>query len=341
MTPNLPTWASPPFMMPPLSATSRILKIGLSSDTVNLTDMSTIAYWKIRARLLRVPGVAQVAIWGERLPQRHIQVDPKKLAEHDVTLQNVMDAAADSVEAGLLRYSDGAVVGTGGFVETSGQRFNVRHVQPIFEPDQLGQVPVAERDGKVIRLGDLGNVLVDPGPLIGDGVVDDGPGLLLVVQKFRGANTVEVTRGVEEAMREMQPGLPGITVDTTIFRPATFIEQSLDNLRTAMLLGIALVVLIIVAFLFEWRTAFISLIAIPLSLVAAYSYWTPRVPRSTSWSWQDWWLPSGWWWTTPSSTWRTWCDGFGKPTLSAAERPPSVSCSTPRSRSARRSPMPP
>ena len=269
MTPNLPTWASPPFMMPPLSATSRILKIGLSSDTVNLTDMSTIAYWKIRARLLRVPGVAQVAIWGERLPQRHIQVDPKKLAEHDVTLQNVMDAAADSVEAGLLRYSDGAVVGTGGFVETSGQRFNVRHVQPIFEPDQLGQVPVAERDGKVIRLGDLGNVLVDPGPLIGDGVVDDGRGLLLVVQKFRGANTVEVTRGVEEAMREMQPGLPGITVDTTIFRPATFIEQSLDNLRTAMLLGIALVVLIIVAFLFEWRTAFISLIAIPLSLVAA------------------------------------------------------------------------
>src|SRR6185295_1068829 len=125
MTPNLPTWASPPFMMPPLSATSRILKIGLSSDTVNLTDMSTIAYWKIRARLLRVPGVAQVAIWGERLPQRHIQVDPKKLADQDVTLQNVMDAAAESVEAGLLRYSDGAVVGTGGFVAAGGQRFNI------------------------------------------------------------------------------------------------------------------------------------------------------------------------------------------------------------------------
>jgi multidrug efflux pump subunit AcrB len=121
----------------------------------------------------------------------------------------------------------------------------------------------------VIRLADLGQVVVDPGPLIGDGVVDDGPGLLLVVQKYRGANTVEVTRGVEEAMQEMQPGLPGITVDTTIFRPATFIEMSLDNLRTAMLLGIALVALIIIAFLFEWRTAFISLIAIPLSLVAA------------------------------------------------------------------------
>jgi Cu/Ag efflux pump CusA len=139
----------------------------------------------------------------------------------------------------------------------------IRHVQPIVEPEQLAQVPVVERDGKVLRLGDLGNVLVDPGPLIGDGVVDDGPGLLLVVQKFRGANTVDVTRGVEEAMQQMQPGLPGITVDTTIFRPATFISQSIDNLRIAMLLGIGLVVLIIVAFLFEWRTAFISLIAIP------------------------------------------------------------------------------
>ena len=110
---------------------------------------------------------------------------------------------------------------------------------------------------------------MDPGPLIGDAVVNDGPGLLLVVQKFRGANTVEVTKGVEEAMAEMAPGLRGIEVDTTIFRPATFIEQSIDNLTRAILLGILLVALIIVAFLFEWRTAFISLIAIPLSLVAA------------------------------------------------------------------------
>src|SRR5687767_3882937 len=245
------------------------MKIGLTSDVISPTDLSEIAYWKIRARLLRVPGVAQVAIWGERLPQRHIQVDPKKLAAHDVTLRQVMDAGANAVESGLMQYTDGAVVGTGGFIEEGGQRFNIRHVQPIVDPEQIGKIPVIERDGKVIRMADLGRVVIDPGPLIGDGVVDDGPGLLLVVQKYRGANTVEVTRGVEEAMHEMQPGLPGIAVDTTIFRPATFIEQSLDNLRVAMLLGIALVALIIIAFLFEWRTAFISLIAIPLSLVAA------------------------------------------------------------------------
>lgn len=269
VTATLPTWASPPFMMPALSSTSRIMKIGLTSDEVNQIDLSTISYWKIRSRLLRVSGVAQVAIWGEQLPQRHVRVDPAKLAEYDVPLQQVMDSAADAVESGLLKYSDGAVVGTGGFIEDGGQRLNIRHVQPITGPDELGKVPVVERDGKVLRLADMGEVLIDHGPLIGDAVINDGPGIMLVVQKFRGANTLEVSRGVEQAMEELAPGLRGITYDTTIFRPATFIEQSIENLTTAMLIGILLVILIIIAFLFEWRTAFISLIAIPLSLVAA------------------------------------------------------------------------
>ena len=269
ITATLPTWASPPFMMPALSSTSRIMKIGLTSDEVDPIELSTIAYWKIRARLLRVPGVAQVAIWGERLPQRHVQVDPALLARYDVSLQRVMDTAADALDAGLLKYSDGAIVGTGGFVEDGGRRLNIRHVQPIVGADQLGQVPVVERDGRVLRLSDLGRVVVDSGPLIGDAVINDGPGLMLVVQKFRGANTMEVTRGVEEAMEQLAPGLPGITYDTTIFRPATFIEQSIDNLTRALLIGVLLVVVIIAAFLFEWRTAFISLIAIPLSLVSA------------------------------------------------------------------------
>lgn len=269
ITSTLPTWASPPFMMPALSSTSRIMKIGLTSDEVSLIDMSTIAYWKIRARLLRVPGVAQVAIWGERLPQRHVQVDPEKLAAYDVPLERVMASTADALDAGLLRYSDGAVIGTGGFVTAGGKRLNVRLVQPILDPAQLRDVPVVERNGRTVRLADLGHVLVDPGPLIGDAVINDGPGLMLVVQKFRGANTMDVTHGVETAMEQLAPGLPGITVDTTIFRPATFIEQSIENLTAAMLLGILLVMLIIIAFLFEWRTAFISLIAIPLSLVTA------------------------------------------------------------------------
>ncbi len=269
ITATLPTWASPPFIMPPLSSTSRILKIGLTSDEVNPIDLSTIAYWKIRSRLLRVPGVAQVAIWGERLPQRHVQVDPALLLKYDIPLDAVMNTTSDALDAGLLRYSDGAVIGTGGWVETADQRFNIRHVQPIFNPEDLAKVPVVERNGRVLRLDDLGEVVIDHGPLFGDAVIDGGPGLMLIVQKYRGANTMEVTRGVEDAMAKLKPGLPGIDYDTTIFRPATFIEQSIDNLSQAMLIGILLVIVIIIAFLFEWRTAFISLLAIPLSLVAA------------------------------------------------------------------------
>ncbi|MEY2535669.1 MAG: hypothetical protein QOF29_3579, partial [bacterium] len=269
IVPTLPRWASPPYMMPPLSATSRIMKIGLSSDQVNLIEMSTIAYWKIRQRLLRVPGVAQVAIWGERLQQRHVQVDPRKLARYGIPLSQVMNVSADAVDAGLLQYSDGAVIGTGGFVESGARRLNIRNVQPVVEPEQLAAVPLAKRDGRTLRLGDVGRVVEAHLPLWGDAVINDGPGLMLVVQKFRGANTMDVTRGVERAIDDMRPGLPGIAIDTTIFRPATFIEQSLRNLTWALALGVLLVILIIAAYLFVWRTAFISLIAIPLSLIAA------------------------------------------------------------------------
>jgi CzcA family heavy metal efflux pump len=269
ITPTLPTWASPPWMKAPLSATSRIMKIGLSSDELNLVEMSSITYWKIRQRLLRVPGVAAVDIYGERLQQRHVQVDPRKLAENGVTLDRVMEVSADAVDAGVLQFAESFIPGSGGFVESGGTRLNIGNVQPIVGPEELGQVPVVTRGDRVLRLSDVATVREDHQPIWGEGVVNDGDGLLLIVQKFRGANTMEVTEGVEDAVDEMRPGLPGLEIDTTIFRPATFIEQSIDNLTTALFIGVLLVILIIAAFLFEWRTAFISLIAIPLSLVAA------------------------------------------------------------------------
>ena len=115
----------------------------------------------------------------------------------------------------------------------------------------------------------MADVVEEHQPLIGDAVINDGPGLMLVVEKFPWANTLDVTKGVEAALDELRPGLPGLEMDSTIFRPATFIEMALDNLTRALLLGCLLVVLVLVAFLFEWRTALISVIAIPLSLVAA------------------------------------------------------------------------
>lgn len=269
LTPTLPTWASPPVLMPPLSSTSRVLKIGLSSDNYTQMEMSRISYWTIRQRLMRVPGVANVAIWGEQLQQLHVQVDPRKLAKYGITVEEVMDTTAQALDAQILRYTDGSVIGTGGFVEQNGTRLTVRSVLPIEDHVALAKVPIETEDDSIVTLGDLGNVVTTYGPTWGDGVVNDRAGILLVVQKFPDTNTLEVTRGLEAAMAELQPALTGITVDTTIFRPATFIQTAIDNLTTSLLIGILLVVLILIAFLMEWRTTFISLISIPLSLIMA------------------------------------------------------------------------
>jgi len=269
VTPTLPTWASPPFMMQPLSATSRVMKIGLSSKSVSLIDMSAISYWTIRNRLLRVPGVANIAIWGERIKQMHVQVEPERLQASGVSLDQVMEGTADALDAGILRFSDGAMIGTGGFIETPNQRLGVRHVLPIVTPGDLAKVTLERKDGKPLRIGDVANVVEGHQPLAGDAVINDGPGLMLIVEKFPGANTLQVTQGVEAALDQLKPGLPGMEIDTTIFRPATFIDMAIHNLTRALLLGCLLVMLVLGAFLFEWRTALISLVAIPLSLVAA------------------------------------------------------------------------
>ncbi|HEY2984124.1 MAG TPA: efflux RND transporter permease subunit, partial [Jatrophihabitantaceae bacterium] len=269
VTPSLPTWASPPFMIQPLSATSRAMKIAVSSDSRSLIELSSVSYWTIRQRLLRVPGVANVAIWGERLQQQHVLVDPNNLAAQGVSLQRVMNVTAAALDAGLLHYQDGAVIGTGGWVETPNQRFPIRLTQAIVTPEDLAAVPVAKRGDQTLRLGDVAQVVEGHQPLPGDAVINDGEGLMLIVEKFPWGNTLDVTRGVEQAIDELRPGLPGFEIDTTLFRPATFIETALDNLTTALLIGCLLVVLVLISFLFEWRTAFISLVAIPLSLVAA------------------------------------------------------------------------
>jgi CzcA family heavy metal efflux pump len=269
VTAALPTWAAPPVMLQPLSSTSRVMKIGMTSSNRSMIEMSMLSYWTIRARLLRVPGVANVAIWGERLQMLQVQVQPERLKAQNVSLNQVMEVTAGAVDAGLLQYSPGKFIGTGGFVGSPNQQMSVRHVQPITSPADLARVTSREHHGVALHLGDVARVVEDHQPLIGDAVINNGHGLMLIVEKLPWGNTLEVTKGVEEALHELQPGMSGITFDTTIFRPASFIEEAISNLSLALLLGCLLVVMILSAFLFQWRTALISLIAIPLSLLTA------------------------------------------------------------------------
>ncbi len=270
--PNLPQSAAPPTILQPKSATSRVLKIGMTSKKYSLTDLTMVAYWNMRPRLMAVPGVANVVIWGERQKQLQVQVDPQALVAHHISLDQAIAATTDALDFGLLKYQRAAKARVGGFIETPNQRLEIEHLLPVVGPRQLASVAVGEQrktGGTPSRLGDLGTVRWGTWPLFGDAVVNDHPGLLLVVEKFPWGNTREITRGVERALDQMRPGLSGVQLDSTIFRPATFIDLSIDNLIRAMLIGTLLVVLILGAFLLEWRAALVSVIAIPLSLMAA------------------------------------------------------------------------
>jgi CzcA family heavy metal efflux pump len=269
----LPQVSKPPQMLQPLSSTSRVMMVGLSSKELSPIELSVLARWTIRPRLMGVPGVANVAIWGQRERQLQVQADPERLREHGVTLNQVVETTGNALWVSPLTFLEASTPGTGGFIDTPNQRLGIRHVLPIVTPDDLAKVTVDEAkpkaNGEALRLGDVATVVEDHQPLIGDAVFDDGPGLLLVVEKFPDATTRQVTHGVDEALEALAPGLTGVEVDASLFRPASFIDTAVSNLTTALLLGGLLLLLVLGVFLFEWRSALISAASILLSLLTA------------------------------------------------------------------------
>ena len=273
----LPQVSRPPQMIQPLSSLSRVMMARLSSDDVSPIDMSVIAHWTIKPRLLGVPGVANVAIWGERNRQLQVQVNPERLREADVSLLDVIETTGNALWVSPLTFLEASTPGTGGFIDTPNQRLGIQHLLPIKTADDLAQVPLNTDDfggeggsDEVLRLADVATVVEDHQPLIGDNISGGGEGdLLLVIEKFPDANTLEVTNGVEAALAALAPGLSGIQIDTSVYRPASSIDTAIDNLGAALLVGAFLLVLVIAAFSYDWRSTVVIGVAIPLSLVAA------------------------------------------------------------------------
>jgi len=263
----LPNVSQPPTMLQPLSSTGRVMMVGLSSDQLSLIQMGVLARWNIVPRLMGIPGVSNVAIWGQRERQLQVQVDPLRLRASGVTMQQVIETTGEALWVSPLSFLEASTPGTAGWIDTPNQRLSIRHTLPISSAEDLAKVPVDGGNG--LLLGDVARVVEDHQPLIGDAILNSGPGMLLVIEKFPGADTLAVTRGVEDALNVLQPGLSGIKFDTSIYRPANYIEQATGNLSTATIIAAVLVFLVLALFFFGWRTALISLIAIPLSLAAA------------------------------------------------------------------------
>ena len=270
---TLPNVAQPPTILQPVSATSRFMMFGISSDKIEPTELSLIARWTIKPRLLGVPGVANVSIWGQRLRQLQVHIDPDRLYEARMMQGDIISAAGDALWVSPLSFLKGSAPGTGGWIDNPNQRLTVQHSMPIGTPEEMSKVAVTPihllMSGKTMSLGDIAETTFSHPLLIGDAILNSGDGLLFVLEKFPSANTLEVTRGVEQALAELSHGLSGVEIDTGIYRLASYVEDSIYNLTLAIVIGTALVILIIGAFLFDWRSALVSAVTIPLSLLAA------------------------------------------------------------------------
>jgi CzcA family heavy metal efflux pump len=257
---DLPQRVQAPVMAPLTSSASMVLAIGLTSDTKSLMEIRTFADWVLRPRLLGVPGVAKAVIFGGDVRQLQIQVSPEKLAAYDLTLTDVLNAA---------RQSTG--VRGAGFVENDAQRITLRTSGQANTAEQLAQTVVSEHNGATVRLGDVARVADGAAPAIGAAAINGKTGVMIMVSSQYGANTIEVTAALDKAIAEMRPAVQaeGITLNDRLFRPANFIQTSVHNINQSLMLGAALVAIVLFIFLYNIRTALISLTAIPLSLLIA------------------------------------------------------------------------
>lgn len=275
----LPDVSKPPQMLQPLSSSSRVIMIGLSSQELSQMETSVVARWTIRPALMGVPGVANVSIWGHREQQLQVQVDPERLRENNVLLEDVIATTGNALWVSPLTFLEASAPGTGGFIDTPNQRIGVQHLFPIGSPEELALVPVegcesqygsADEQGPVRcpTLGDVATIQDQHQPLIGDSITAQEGDILLVIEKFPDASTEQVVQDVRDKLDDLAPGLGGIAVDTSLYQRENLIQSAMDNLSQLLILGGVLAVVIIGLLLFDWRSAVIALVTIPLSLTA-------------------------------------------------------------------------
>jgi CzcA family heavy metal efflux pump len=257
---QLPQGVQPPIMTPLTSSTSVVLEVGLTSDRESLMELRTTADWTIRPRLLAVPGVANVTVFGGYVKQIQIQFRPEKLIHYNLALENVLTAAQRAT----------AVLGAG-FIENRNQRLILQSEGQSLTPTQIAATVVVHQKGGNVTLGQVADVCEAPAPPFGAAAVGGKTGVQLVILAQYGANTTDVTRRVEQALGDLRPALDrdGIQMKADLFRPANFVTTAIDNIRSSLLLGAVLVVIVLFLFLFNFRAAAISCTAIPLSLLTA------------------------------------------------------------------------
>lgn len=258
---SLPADLPPPVLAPVSSIMGEIMFIGMTAEgsQASMLDVRSAADWVVRRRLLTLPGISQVIPIGGGVKQYQVLVDPAKLQARGVALTQVADA---------LGRSNRNV--SGGFYQHGGQEYLIRGLGRVQTPDDVRRVTVAVKNGIPIHVGDVADVTVGAAIKRGEGSINGRPGVVLAILKQPDANTLELTKRVDGALDEIEKSLPaGITIDRQNFRQADFISRAVTNVEHALRDGAILVVAILFVFLLNLRATFISLLAIPLSLLVA------------------------------------------------------------------------
>ena len=256
----VPAGVHAPKLLPLTTATSTVLMIGLTSKTRSPMELHDAAEWTIKRQLLVVPGVADAIVFGGEARQLQVQVDPARLLRYGLSLQDVV-AAAQSATG----------VRGAGFIENANQRITLHTEGQNTAPESLAKVVLRWNNGVGVRLGDVATVAYGSAPPVGAASIMGTPGVIVVIESQYGANTLAVTKGLEQALAALRPVLAKqeIELRSDVFRPANFIVEATRHLRTALLVGGMLVITVLFLFLLNVRTAAISAVAIPLSLLTA------------------------------------------------------------------------
>ncbi|MEQ1484713.1 efflux RND transporter permease subunit [Methyloglobulus sp.] len=249
-----------PVVVPLSSSSATVLTLGLSSEHVNLMTLRSLVDWNIAPRLHAVTGVADVNVFGGGIKQLQIQVNPVQLKRFNLSLDDIIQAATQA-----------ANIQGSGFIENLNQRFTVQVAGLSATPEQFANVIVKRDKGLNITLGEVATITYAPKPAISAAQIMGKPGIVIMVIAQYSANTLSVSRSLEEALKELSPGLSkqGIVFYPHLFRPADYIERSISNLSKHLLIGGLFVLVILYLFLFNVRAAIISALAIPVSLLGA------------------------------------------------------------------------
>lgn len=258
---NLPENVGNPTLGPQASILGELMIIGLTADTTSMQDLRTIADWSIRPRLLSTGGVAQVAVMGGDIKEYQILMDPGRMRRHGVSMDEVIYAVK-----GMNQNA------SGGTLYEYGNEYIVRGLLSTNDIDELKKAVVkTSENGLPITLDAVADVRIGPKtPVLGVASNDGKPAVLLTVTKQPNTNTLALTGRLDNALDELKANLPAdVKVNSQIFRQSRFIESSLDNVKQSLIEGAIFVIIVLFIFLMNWRTTVISLVSIPLSIVAS------------------------------------------------------------------------